>query len=113
MINKKIDVKMVTPDPPAVDNLCENAAVVEEMVINYTYMDLGRQMMILDLGAPVSITGVSWMKQYLAEFNLEIADMKSVSCNQLFVFWPIKIYVSKSLVELPILVTGMDGKKMS
>ena len=28
------------------------------MVINYTYTDQGRQMMILDLGAPVSVAGV-------------------------------------------------------
>ena len=81
------------------------------MVINYTYMDLGRQMMILDLGAPVSIVGVSWMKQYLEEFDLEIGDMKSVSCNQSFVFGPSKRYVNKSLVELPILVSMMDGKE--
>ena len=81
------------------------------MVINYTYTDLGRQMMILDIGAPVSIAGVSWMKQYLEEFNLEIEDMKSVSCSQPFVFGPSKRYVSTSLVELPILVTRMDGKE--
>ena len=64
LINKKLDVKMVTPDPPAAVNLCKNAAAVEYMVINYTYTDLGRQMMIPDKGAPVSIVGVSWMKQY-------------------------------------------------
>ena len=55
--------------------------LIEEMVINYTCADLGRQIMILDIGAPVSIAGVSWMKQYLEEFDLEIEDMKSVSCN--------------------------------
>ena len=80
-------------------------------MINYTYNDLGRQMMILDIGAPVSIAGVSWMKQYLEEFNLEIEDMKSVSCNQPFVFGPSKRYVSTSLIELPILVTRLDGKE--
>ena len=68
-------------------------------------------MMILDLGAPVSIAGSSWMKQYLAEFDLEIGDMKSVSCNQPFVFGPSKRYFSKSLVEHPILVTRMDRKE--
>ena len=68
-------------------------------------------MMIHDIGAPVSIAGVSWMKQYLEEFNLEIEDMKSVSCSQPFVFGPSKRYVSTSLVELPILVTRMDGKE--
>ena len=53
-----MDVKIVSQDPPANVNLCETAAVLEDMVINYTYTDLGRQMMILDLGAPVSIAGV-------------------------------------------------------
>ena len=101
----------MNPDPPTMVNLCENAKEVEEMVINYTYKDLGRQMMILDLGAPVSIAGTSWMKQYLAEFDLEIRDMKSVSCNQPFVFGPSKRYISKSLVELLILIIRMDGKE--
>ena len=84
LILKKLDVKMVdtkTPDPPAAVNLCKEVSVAEDMVINYTYTDLGRHMMILDIGAPVSIAGVSWMKQYLEEFNLEIEDMMSVSCS--------------------------------
>ena len=81
------------------------------MVINYTYTDMGSQVMILDIRAPVSIVGVSWMKQYIEEFDLEIGDMKSVSYNKPFVFGPSKRYVSKSLVELPILVTRMDGKE--
>ena len=92
-------------------NLCEATAVPEEMMINYTYTDQGRQMMILDLGAPVSIAGVPWMRQYLAGFGLEIGNMKSVDCNQPFVFGPSRRYVSKSLIDLPILVTRMDVKK--
>ena len=51
------------------------------------------------------------MTQYLEEFGLNIEDMKSVSCNQPFVFGPSKRYVSKLLVELPILVTRLDGKE--
>ena len=69
-------------------NLCEEVKVGEEMVINYTYTDMGRQMMILDLGAPVSIAGFPWMEQYLEEFDLKIQDLKSVKCNQPFVFGP-------------------------
>ena len=91
-------------------NLCE-ARVPEEMVINYTYTDQGRQMMILDLGAPVSVAGTPWMNQYLAGFGLEVDNLKSISCNQPFVFGPSKRYVSNILVELPILVTRMDGKE--
>ena len=37
--------------------------------------------------------------------------MKSVSCNQPFVFGPSKRYVSESLIELLILVTRLDGKE--
>ena len=34
-------------------NLCEEVKIGEEMVINYTYTDMGRQMMILDLSRGV------------------------------------------------------------
>ena len=68
-------------------------------------------MMILDIGALVCIAGVSWMRQYLEEFDLDIGDMKSVSCHQPFVFGPSKRYVSTSLVKLPILVKMLDGKE--
>ena len=37
--------------------------------------------------------------------------MKSISCNQPFVFGPSKRYISKSLIELPISITRMDGKE--
>ena len=42
---------------------------------------------------------------------MRIEDMKSVNCTQPFVFGPSKRYVSKSLIELPILVTRLDGKE--
>ena len=63
---KKVDVKLTETKPDAVPvNLCEEA---NEVVINYTYMDLGRQMMVLDIGALLSLAGMSWMTQYLEEF---------------------------------------------
>ena len=70
LILKKLDIKMVetnvkTSDPPASVNLCKEVSVAEEMVINFTYTDFGRQMIILDIGAPVSIAGVFWKNQYL------------------------------------------------
>ena len=74
MIMEKIDVKIVdkVPDPPASVNLCEEVTAGEELAINYTYTDMGRQMMILDIGAPVSIADVPWMEHYLEEFDLRI-----------------------------------------
>ena len=81
------------------------------MIINYTYKDSGRQLMILDLGAPVSLAEISWMEQYLQEFGLTIEQMNSVSCHQPFIFGPSRRYISKSLVELPILITRLDGRE--
>ena len=61
-------------------NLCnEGFNLSEEFLVNYT--DLGRQIMILDIGAPVSLAGVAWMTQYLKKFDLTIEEMKSVECE--------------------------------
>ena len=57
-------------------------------------------MMILDIGAPVSLAGVSWMTQYLKEFDLTIKEMKSVKCQQPFRYGLSKYYMSETLVEL-------------
>ena len=41
-------------------NLCnEGFDLSEELLVNYT--DLGRQIMIRDIGAPVSLAGVAWI----------------------------------------------------
>ena len=94
MILEKLDVKKVDAPPDGSltsstsVNLCQEVSVGEELTINYTYTDMGRQLMILDIGAPVSISGIPWMTQYLEEFGLQIEDMKSVQCNQPFIFEP-------------------------
>merc|ERR1712240_913301 len=47
-------------------NLCNQELPEEvELNINYTYKYSGRQLMILDCGAPVSLARLSWMEQYL------------------------------------------------
>ena len=66
-------------------------------------------MMILDIGALLSLAGVSWMTHYSEEFGLKIQDKRSIPCNQQFVFGPSKRYISQSLLKLPILVMRLDG----
>ena len=110
LILEKLNVKIVDKVPDTVVNLCDEVEAGKELMINYTYTDMGRQMMILDIGAPVSITGVPWMEQYLEEFVIKIQDLKNVKCHQPFVFGPSRRYVSESLVELPVLVTRLDGR---
>ena len=113
MILEKLDVKIVdkVPDPPAVVNLYEEVLIGEDLMINYTYKDFGRQMMILYIGAPVSIYGVPWMEQYLEEFGLRIDDKKPVKCHQPFMFGRRGTYVSTTLVEVPVLVTRLEGRE--
>ena len=49
-------------------NLCEGYAMNEEFLVNYT--EKGKQMIILDIGAPVSLAGKKWIEQYLKEHEL-------------------------------------------
>ena len=76
-------------------NLCGQDLPEEmELSINYAYKDSGRQLMILDCGAPVSLAGISWMEQYLQEFNLTKDQMSSTACKHPFVFGPSKRHIS-------------------
>ena len=51
------------------------------------------------------------MEQYLQEFGLTIDQMTSTPWNQPFVFGPSRRYVSTSKIDLPMLITRMDGKE--
>ena len=83
-------------------NFCEGYSMKEEMLINYTEKD--KQVMILDLGAPVSLAGKEWMDQYLRRHEVRIEDMRKQECNQIFRFGPSKRYVSTEMIELPLIV---------
>merc|ERR1711867_46043 len=51
------------------------------------------------------------MEQYLRDHKLELNEMKMSECHQVFRFGPSKQYVSKRMVELPVIVRRMDGKE--
>merc|ERR1712240_927461 len=88
--------------------LCDGFQLDEEILVHYT--EKGKQVMILDLGAPVSVVGKEWMDQYLRDYELELKDMKMSACNKVFKFGPSKQYVSTEMVEIPVIVRRMDGK---
>ena len=89
--------------------LCDGYELNEEILVNYT--EKGKQVMILDLGAPVSLAGNEWMDQYLKDHGLDVQDMKKSECHQIFRFGPSKKYVSRTMVELPVIIRRMDGKE--
>merc|ERR1712115_141606 len=90
-------------------NWCEEFTVNEEILVNFT--EKAKQVMILDLGAPVSVAGNEWMNQYLKDHGLELKDLKSSKCHQIFRFRPSKQYMSELMVELPVIVRRLDGKE--
>lgn len=109
LIQEKLDGKMM--ETPAATATAVNISEAPEMVINYTYTDMGRQMMILDISAPMSVAGIAWMTQYLKEFGRTIEEMKLTKCLQSFVFGPSRKYISQTMVKLPVLVTRLDGRE--
>ena len=50
------------------------------------------------------------MTQYLGEQGLEIKDLNMQDCYQIFRFRPSKQYISKEMVELPMIIRKIDGK---
>ena len=53
-----------------------------------------------------------WLEKYLAEFDYKIKDIISSECYQVFRFGGIdKRHISKFLIELPLLVRSMNGRK--
>ena len=54
--------------------LCDGFQLDEEILVNYT--EKGTQVMILDLGTPMSLAGKEWIDQYLKDPELEIGDKK-------------------------------------
>ena len=89
--------------------LCEGFELKEELLVNYT--EKGKRMMILDIGAPVSLVGKKWIEDYLKEQDVGIDNMKMESCSQMFRFGPSKKYISNQMIELPMVVSAMDGRE--
>ena len=54
----------------------------QEILVNKT--DPGCQVMIVDRSVPESLCGLEWIKQYLVNFGVEMEEMTSTECNQIF-----------------------------
>ena len=80
-------------------------------VISVNFTERGKQVMILDLGAPVSVAGDAWIKQYLEAQEIELRDLKTHECHQVFKFGPSKQYVSNTMIDLPVIVRRLNGKE--
>merc|ERR1712082_499914 len=69
------------------------------------------QIMILDLGAPVSVSGRKWMEEYLERHGMTLQELNQVRCYQKMTFGPSRQYISRLKVELPVTVQDVNGKE--
>ncbi len=90
-------------------NWCQNITLNEEIVVNFT--ENRKHVMILDLGAPVSVAGTEWMNKYLKDHNLKLDNLEVHKCYQIFTFGPSRQYISKEMVSLPIILKTLDGRE--
>ena len=90
-------------------NWCQNIIIDEEIVVNFT--ENRKHVMILDLGAPVSVAGNEWMNKYLKDHNLGLENLEVYKCHQIFKFGPSRQYISEEMVNLPIILKTLDGRE--
>merc|ERR1711867_68804 len=90
-------------------NWCQNITVNEEIIVNFT--EKRKHVMILDLGAPVSVAGNEWINQFLKDHNLGLENLKRYKCHQIFKFGPSRQYISNKMVYLPIILKTLDGRE--
>merc|ERR1711895_413215 len=90
-------------------NWCQNITLNRNKVENF--MENRKHIMILDLGAPVSVAGTEWMNRYLKDHNLKLDKLEVHKCHQIFTFGPSKQYISKEMVKLPITLKTLDGRE--
>ena len=89
--------------------LCEGIEIQKEYLVNYAGIE--KQVIIVDIGAPVSLVGKEWIERYLREHEIDLESLHMEKCEQMFRFGPSKKYVSKEMVELPMLVKMTDGNE--
>merc|ERR1712240_1007388 len=90
-------------------NWCKEHKENEEIQEKGSEQD--NQIMILYLGAPVSVSGRKWMEEYLERHGMTLQELNQVRCYQKMTFGPRRQYISRLKVELPVLVQDVNGKE--
>ena len=65
--------------------------------------------MVVDCGAPKTLIGERYLKEYLKQNDLEESMLKKTSCKLKFRFGPSQLYISTERVEVPITMRIKDG----
>ena len=87
-----------------------NSEVHNVTEISVHYINNEQNSMILDTGAPVSLTGKTWLNNYCENMKVQLEDLDSTSCFKHFKFGK-KITTSKQLVKIPIRSKDLKGNE--
>merc|ERR1712240_434197 len=90
-------------------NWCREYEESEETQVKGS--EQSNQIMILDLGAPVSVSGKKWMEEYLEKHGMKLQELNKVRCYQKMTFGPSRQYISRLKVELPVPVQEVNSKE--
>ena len=80
-----------------------------DYMVNYAVGE--KRVVVLDIGALVSLVGRKWVEEYLGENEKDIQNLKSQVCEQGFKFGPSKSCMSREMVELPVVIKTVDNKR--
>ena len=65
--------------------------------------------MVVDCGAPKTLIGERYLKEYLKQNDLEESMLKKTLCKLRFRFGPSQLYISTERVKVPITMRIKDG----
>ena len=91
---------------------CVNYFVEEEYEVNVRFVDEAKGMnMIVDSGAPVSITTSKWMEKYLKNMEVKKDEITENECKRKFRMGE-NIYLSNREITLPVRIKTDNGNFM-
>ena len=70
-----------------------------------------KKSILLDSGAPKSVVGQEWFKEYIQENDMNESDIKKTNVQETFKFGAGGLFESKSQVEIPFKVRDKKGNK--
>ena len=68
--------------------------------------------MIIDNGAPLSLTGTPWLNKYLKDNNITREDLAKDEVKEHFRFGPCEVYIATEKFKIPIMSPDTNGKNI-
>ena len=84
----------------------------ERMNIYFTKDITDVNEMVVDCGAPKTLIGEKYLKEYLRVQNIDYSSLESAPCKQKFRFGPSQVYTSTEMLNIPIELSSNAGLQL-